>query len=57
MQRLEDLEDTLEMDAAVKTDTEFRDYQDIRADLIKKECFEHVIPLLNHTSSKCLSLI
>ncbi len=32
MQRLEDLEDTLEMDAAVKTDTEFRDYQDIRAD-------------------------
>lgn len=36
MQRLEDLEDTLEMDAAVKTDTEFRDYQDIRADLIKE---------------------
>ncbi len=36
MQCLEDLEDTLEMDAAVKTDTEFRDYQDIRADLIKE---------------------
>ena len=36
MQRLEDLEDTLEMDATVKTDTEFRDYQDIRADLIKE---------------------
>ena len=36
LQRLEDLEDTLEMDAAVKTDTEFRDYQDIRADLIRE---------------------
>ena len=36
MQRLEDLEDILEMDAAVKTETEFRDYQDIRADLIKE---------------------
>ena len=36
MQRLEDLEDTLEMDAAVETETEFRDYQDIRADLIKE---------------------
>ncbi len=34
MQRLEDLEDTLEMDAAVKTDTEFRDYQDIRAEIM-----------------------
>ncbi len=37
MQRLEDLENTLEMDAAVKTDTEFRDYQDIRVYLIKEE--------------------
>ncbi len=36
MQRLEDLEDILEMDAVVKTETEFRDYQDIRADLIKE---------------------
>ena len=36
MQRLEDLEDILEMNAVVKTETEFRDYQDIRADLIKK---------------------
>ena len=36
MQRLEDLEDNLEMDAAVQTETEFRDYQDIRADLIKE---------------------
>ncbi len=36
MQRLEDLEDTLEMDAAIETETEFRDYQDIRADLIKE---------------------
>ena len=36
MQRLEDLEDTLEMDAAVETETEFRNYQDIRADLIKE---------------------
>ena len=35
MQRLEDLEDMLEMDAAVQTETDFRDYQDIRADLIK----------------------
>lgn len=35
MQRLEDLEDILEMDAAVETETEFRDYQDIQADLIK----------------------
>ena len=35
MQRLEDLEDMLEMDAAVKTETDFRDYLDIRADLIK----------------------
>ncbi len=36
MQRLEDLEDILEMNAVVKTETEFRDYQDIRADLIKE---------------------
>ena len=36
MQRLEDLEDTLEMDAAIETETEFRDYQDIRAALIKE---------------------
>jgi hypothetical protein len=36
MQRLENLEDNLEMDAAVQTETEFRDYQDIRADLIKE---------------------
>ena len=35
MQRLEDLEDMLEMDVAVKTETDFRDYLDIRADLIK----------------------
>ena len=39
MQRLEDLEDTLEMDAAVETETEFRDYQNIRADLIKEGKF------------------
>ena len=36
MQCLEDLEDMLEMDAAVQTETDFRDYQDIRADLIKE---------------------
>ena len=36
MQRLEDLEDILEMDAAVEAETEFRDYQDIRTDLIKE---------------------
>jgi PHD/YefM family antitoxin component YafN of YafNO toxin-antitoxin module len=35
MQRLEDLEDMLEMDAAIQTETDFRDYRDIRADLIK----------------------
>jgi hypothetical protein len=35
MQCLEDLEDMLEMDAAIQTETDFRDYQDIRADLIK----------------------
>ena len=36
MQRLEDLEDTLEMDTEVETETEFQDYQDIRADLIRE---------------------
>ncbi len=36
MQRLEDLEDTLEMDAAVETETEFRDYQDIRSELMRE---------------------
>lgn len=36
MQRLEDLEDILEMDAAVETETEFRNYQNIRTDLIKE---------------------
>ena len=35
MQCREDLEDILEMDAAVETETDFRDYRDIRADLIK----------------------
>ena len=33
---LEDLEDILEMDSAVETATDFRDYQEIRSDL-KKE--------------------
>lgn len=37
MQCLEDLEDTLEMDAAVRTEMDFRDYQDVRADLIKDD--------------------
>ncbi len=36
MQRLEDLEDMLEMDIAVQTETEFRDYQDIRDELIRE---------------------
>ena len=36
MQRLEDLEDILEMDAAVRTETDFRDYRDVQADLIKE---------------------
>jgi len=36
MQRLEDLEDILEMDAAVETETEFRDYQDIRSELMRE---------------------
>ena len=39
MQYLEDLEDSFEMDAAVQTESEFRDYQDIRADLIKEGKF------------------
>ncbi len=33
---LEDLEDILEMDSSVETETDFRDYQEIRSDL-KKE--------------------
>lgn len=33
MEHIEDLEDTLEMDAAVKSETTFRDYHDIRAEL------------------------
>ncbi len=36
MQRLEDLEDMLEMDIAVQTEMDFRDYQDIRDGLIKE---------------------
>ena len=36
MQSLEDLEDILEMDAAVRTETDFRDYRDVQADLIKE---------------------
>ena len=36
MQRLEDLEDMLEMDLAVQTETDFRDYQDIRDELSKE---------------------
>lgn len=36
MQRLEDLEDMLEMDIAVQTETDFRDYQDIRDEFIKE---------------------
>ena len=39
MQCLEDFEDNLEMDTAVQTETEFRDHQDIRADLIKEDTF------------------
>lgn len=37
---LEDLEDILEMDSAVETATDFRDYQEIRSELKKKENFE-----------------
>ena len=36
MQHLEDLEDMLEMDIAVQTETDFRDYQDIRDELVKE---------------------
>ena len=36
IEHLEDLEDILEMDTAVKTETESRPYQEIRAEL-KKE--------------------
>ena len=36
IERLEDLEDILEMDEAVETETDSRDYRDIRAAL-KKE--------------------
>ena len=39
MQCLEDLEDILEMDAAVRTETDFRDYQDVQTDLIKEGKF------------------
>ena len=34
IEHIEDLEDTLEMDAAVKSETTFRDYSEIRAELI-----------------------
>ena len=37
MQCLEDLEDILEMDAAVRTEKDFRDYRDVQADLIKDD--------------------
>ena len=40
MKHLEDLEDILEMDAAVETETASRDYREIRAELKKKENFE-----------------
>ena len=33
---LEDLEDILEMDSAVETATDFRDYQEIRSELQKE---------------------
>ena len=39
MQCLEDLEDILEMDAAVRTETDFRDYQDVRSNLRKEGKF------------------
>lgn len=35
MEHIEDLEDTLEMDIAVKSETTFRDYRDIQAELRK----------------------
>ena len=37
---LEDLEDILEMDSAVETETDFRDYQEIRSELKKEERLE-----------------
>ncbi len=36
MQRLEDLEDALELDEAVETATGFREYSEIRAELRKE---------------------
>ncbi len=36
MEHIEDLEDTLEMDIAVKSETTFRDYRDIQAELRKE---------------------
>ena len=36
IEHLEDLEDILEMDTAVKTETESRPYQEIRAELKKR---------------------
>ena len=40
MQHLEDLEDTIEMDTAVKVDTDFRDYQNVQTDLVKEGILE-----------------
>ena len=36
MQRVEDLEDTLDLDGAVETATDFRSYSEIRAELQKE---------------------
>lgn len=36
IEHIEDLEDTLEMDIAVKSETTFRDYRDIQAELRKE---------------------
>ncbi len=36
LRRLEDLEDALELEKAVKTETEFRDYGEIRKELRRK---------------------
>jgi len=38
MRRLEDLEDTLELNRAMEAATGFRDYADIRKDLQKRLC-------------------
>ena len=38
MQRLEDLEDTLDLDRAVETATGFREYSEIRAELQVGSC-------------------